>query len=81
MSAIVLHYTGCINYKDIMKLCNVSETSAKIREDRIKLLEARNKFCTSPLEKQVYDNFKDFIKNYKKEIYQKRNNFLEIIDN
>ena len=66
MSAIVLHYTGCINYKDIMKLCNVSEISAKIREKRMKLLEERNKFCTSPLEKQVYYNFEDFIKNYKK---------------
>lgn len=66
MSAIVLHYTGCINYKDIMKLCNVSEISAKIREKRMKTLEERNKFCTSPLEKQVYGNFENFVKNYKK---------------
>jgi len=66
MPAIVLHYTGCVKYNDIMKLCNVSEKSAKIREDRMEILETRNKFCTSPLEKQVFDNFEDFIKNYKK---------------
>ena len=66
MPAIVLHHTGCIKYTDIMRLCDVSETSAQIREQRMKVLEARNKFCTSPLEKQVYNNFEDFIKTYKK---------------
>ena len=66
MPAVILHYTGCIKYNDIIKLCNVSETSAKIREERMKILETRNKFCTSPLEKQVYNNFKEFIENYKK---------------
>ena len=66
MPAIVLHHTDCIKYKDIIKLCNVSKTSAKIREDRMKTLESRNKFCTSPLERQVYNNFSNFIKTYEK---------------
>lgn len=66
MPAIILHNTSCIDYKDIMKLCNVSEVSAKIREERMKTLEKRNKFFTNLLEKQVVDNFEDFIKNYKK---------------
>ena len=66
MPAVVLHYTNCIKYTDIMRLCDVSETSAQLREERMKVLEARNKFCTSPLEKQVYDNFSNFIKAYKK---------------
>ncbi len=66
MPAVVLHYTNCIKYTDIMRLCDVSETSAQIREQRMKVLEERNKFCTSPLEKQVYDNFSNFIKAYKK---------------
>lgn len=76
MPAIILHHTDCINYKDIMKLCNVSEISAKIREKRMKLLEERNKFCTSPLEKQVYDNFEDFIINYKNKFIKKNNFFV-----
>jgi len=66
MPAVVLHYTNNINYEDIMKFCGISETSAKIREERMKILEARNKFCLSPLEKQVYTNFSNFIKTYKK---------------
>ena len=66
MPAIVLHHTGCIKYTDIMRLCDVSETSAQLREERMKVIEVRNKFCTSPLEKQVYDNFSNFIKAYKK---------------
>ena len=56
MPAVVLHYTNNINYKDIMKLCGVSTTSAKLREERMKILEGRNKFCLSPLERQIYDN-------------------------
>ncbi len=66
MPAVVLHYTNNTNYKDIMKLCGVSSTSAKLREERMKILEARNKFCLSPLERQVYDNFKNFIETYEK---------------
>lgn len=57
MPAVALHYKECLNYIDIMGLCNVSKTSAKIREERMKILEERNKFCLSPLEKQVYNNF------------------------
>lgn len=57
MPAVVLHYNECLNYIDILGLCSVSKTSAKIREKRMKILEERNKFCLSPLEKQVYNNF------------------------
>ncbi len=66
MPAIILHCTNCINYKDIMKLCNVSETSAKIREERMKILEQKSKFCLNNSEKQVFNNFVNFIEMYKK---------------
>jgi len=66
MPAVVLHYTGCIEYEDIIKLCDVPEISAKIREKRIKILEKRNKFSLSPLESQVFNNFTNFINTYKK---------------
>lgn len=47
---------------DIAKLCNISFQAAQYRMERMKLLYARNKFLTSPLERKVYSNFKRFIK-------------------
>ena len=48
---------------DIAKMCNISRTSAKIRAARMDVLYKRNKFLISPLERQVFDNFSEFIKN------------------
>ena len=50
--------------EDIMKLCDLSYQAADFRMERMKVLYARNKFLTSPLEKIVFDNFKPFIKRY-----------------
>lgn len=47
---------------DIARTCRVSHTVAKIRADRMDRLYKRNKFLASPLEREVYDNFGDFIK-------------------
>lgn len=47
--------------EDIAELCNISITSARIREKRMQELYARNKFLTSPLERQVLEQFSDFI--------------------
>lgn len=49
--------------EDIAKMCNISQASAKIRAERMELLYRRNMFLTSPLERQVFDNFSEFIKN------------------
>lgn len=49
---------------DISKLCDISKKSAKYRMKRMKELYKRNKFLTSPLEKQVYNAFKEFIINH-----------------
>lgn len=47
--------------EEISKLCNISITAAKNRSKRVEVLYARNKFLTSPLERQVYSQFIDFI--------------------
>lgn len=51
--------------EDIAKVCNISMQSAHIRAERMEILYKRNKFLTSPLEKQVFEQFSDFIKQYK----------------
>lgn len=49
--------------EDIAKMCDISQASARIRAERMELLYRRNMFLTSPLERQVFDNFSEFIKN------------------
>ena len=49
--------------EDIAKICDISQASARIRAERMELLYRRNMFLTSPLERQVFDNFSEFIKN------------------
>ena len=51
---------------EIADLCNISITSAKIREKRMQELYNRNKFLTSPLERQVFEQFSDFINSNKR---------------
>lgn len=51
--------------EDIAKICNISMQSARIRAERMDILYKRNKFLTSPLEKQVFENFSDFIRQHK----------------
>lgn len=47
---------------EIQKICDISISAAKIRAERMSVLYKRNKFLISPLERQVFDNFKDYIK-------------------
>ena len=61
MPAIVLKEINCIEPQDIANICNVSLQSAVYRSERMKELLKRNKFNLSPLERQVYINFNDFI--------------------
>lgn len=51
--------------EDIAKICNISMNTAKKRADRMRTLYKRNKFLTSDLEKQVYQQFKKFIEENK----------------
>ena len=47
--------------EQIAALCQISHQSAAFRAERMTVLYQRNKFLTSPLERQVYDQFWDFI--------------------
>lgn len=47
--------------EEIAEVCNISMQSATIRATRMEELYKRGKFLVSPLERQVYTQFKDFI--------------------
>ena len=64
--ACVIWGIGVKTAEEIAELCNISITSAKIREKRMQELYTRNKFLTSPLERQVFEQFTDFINNKKR---------------
>lgn len=55
---------GIRTAQDIASVCDISITAAKIREARMAVLYERNKFLTSPLERKVYENFKEFIERF-----------------
>lgn len=46
---------------DIVRLCDISEQAAEYRMKRMNELYRRNRFLTSPLEKQVFNQFRRFI--------------------
>lgn len=46
----------------IAALCQISRQAAAFRAERMTLLYERGKFLSSPLERQVYDQFGDFIR-------------------
>ncbi len=48
---------------DIARYCRVPTDIAKVRAKRMEELYVRNKFLTSDLEKQLYNNFADYIRN------------------
>lgn len=47
---------------EIAAVCNISMQSATIRAERMEVLYQRNMFLKHPLERQVYNNFEDFVK-------------------
>jgi len=47
---------------DIAAYCRVDQKVAAERHRRMKELYKRNKFLTSPMEKELYGNFKEYIK-------------------
>lgn len=63
--ACVLWGCGVKDSEQISKLCNISQQAAGYRMERMELLYKRNAFLKSPLERQVYDNFKFYIKKNK----------------
>ena len=65
MPAGVLAALHVTTVDEIMRICNVSYTSAQIRLERLTELYKRNKFGAHPLERQVISRFKDFISSKK----------------
>lgn len=47
--------------EEISKMCNITQTAARFRFDRYKLLLKRDRFLSSPLEREVYKQFSDYI--------------------
>ena len=48
---------------EIARTCRVSHSAAQNRAERMAILYKRNKFLSNPLEKEVYRNFQEYIKN------------------
>lgn len=65
--ACVLHELQVISAAEISKLCNISIEAATYREKRMRELELRNAWYLSPLEKEVREQFNDFIQKKKAE--------------
>ena len=52
--------------EEIMELCHISRQAAQFRARRMEELYRRNKFLTSPLERDVYQRFQPFIQEYRR---------------
>ncbi len=50
---------------EIMRVCDISAEAAGYRAERMNVLRNRGKFLTSPLERQVFENFKPWIERQK----------------
>ncbi len=61
--ACVLWGINAVTPEQIATACDISRTAATYRAERMDLLRKRGKFLTSPLERQVYKQFEDYIKN------------------
>lgn len=62
--ACVLHELQALSVEQIQKVCNISHEASSNRAERMKILEARNKYYLHPLERQVKQQFEPFIKDY-----------------
>lgn len=65
--ACVLHELQTFTARDISKLCNISLESARYREKRMHDLELRGDWYLHPLERQIREQFDDYIKSKKSE--------------
>lgn len=59
--ACVLHALGVTTANEISQLCGISQQAAEFRAARLRVLNQRDKFLTSPLERKVFDQFKPFL--------------------
>ena len=59
--ACVLHELGATTPKAIQQVCGLSRQAAEFRAKRMQELERRNRYYTSPLERQVVKQFRSYI--------------------
>lgn len=64
--ACVLWGIGAETAEEIAAVCNISYTAADIRSRRLAVLRSRGKWLSSQLEKQVFENFSEFINHNKR---------------
>lgn len=62
MPACVLWGLDLHSPTEIARICNVSMQAAERRAKRMEELYARNMFLSDPLERKVFEQFKDFLK-------------------
>lgn len=61
--ACVLWGIGATTAEQIATVCDISIAAARIRAERLDLLRKRDKFLTSPIEREVYKQFENYITN------------------
>lgn len=64
--ACVLWGLDLHNADEISRICDMSISASKIRARRMEILYERNAFLMSPLEREVYIRFLDYIKSMSK---------------
>lgn len=55
--------------EQIARLCRISRRAAEFRAQRMEVLWQRNRFLSSPLERQVYEQFRGFIQREQLKIF------------
>lgn len=63
--ACVLWGCGCKTAEEISQLCCISQQAAEFRAERMRILYERDAFLKSPLERRVYENFREYIEQNK----------------
>lgn len=63
--ACVLWGCGVTSPEQIAQLCDISLQAAQFRAGRMTVLCQRNKFLVSPLEREVYKQFSEYIKTHR----------------
>lgn len=63
--ACVLWGCGVASAQEIAALCGISGQAATLRWDRMQELYRRGKFLSHPLERQVYEQFKEYIEKHR----------------
>lgn len=59
--ACVLRALGVTTAEEISRVCGISMQAAEFRAARLAVLEGRGKYLSHPLERQVFEQFRDYL--------------------